>query len=105
VRPQNSSLRPFTQHFRQPLLIAFKLNQSLIQFLLSSGPRAIIPRFQIVDTDHHRYLFTRLMSNDESVKGSTPYLKLSDCSRDIPVVLLDPGNPLGFGGKQFHKCA
>jgi hypothetical protein len=101
----DGDLGPFTQRFRQPLLIGFKLNQSLIQFLLIRGPRAVVPRLPIVDADQRRYLFARLMSIDVPLKRATTYLKRSDCSRDMPVVLLNPGDPLVFGEKELQECA
>jgi hypothetical protein len=105
VEPQNGALRPFTQRFRQSLLIGFKLNQSLDQFLLISGPRAVVPRLPIVDADKRRYLFTRLMSIDLSEQNIKTYLKRSDSGRDAPVVLLNPGDPLIFGEKELQECA
>jgi hypothetical protein len=100
---RNGALQPFTQRFRQSLLIGFKLNESLDQFLLISGPRAVVPRLPIVDADQRRYLFTRSMSIDFSAKGITTCLKRSDCSRDAPVVLLDPGDPSIFGEKELQE--
>jgi hypothetical protein len=102
---RNGALRPFTQRFRQSLLIGFKLNESLDQFVLISGPRAIVPRLPIVDADQRRYLFTRLMSIDKSTKGTMTYLKRSDCSRDAPVVSLNSGDPLIFGEKELQERA
>jgi hypothetical protein len=101
----DGALGPFTQRFRQSLLICFKLNQSLIQFLLIRGPRAVVPRLPIVDADQRRYLFIRSMSVDVPVKRTTTYLKRSDCSRDTPMVLLNPGDPLIFGEKELEECA
>ena len=101
----DGALGLFTQRFRQSLLIGFKLNQSLIQFLLIHGSCAVVPRLPIVDTDQRRYLFARLISIDVSVKRTTAYLKRSDCSRDTPVVLLNPGDPLVFGEKELQECA
>jgi hypothetical protein len=105
VGPQNSALRPFTQRFRQSLLIGFKLNQLLIQFLLISSPHAVIPCLPIMDVDQRRYLFTWSMSIDESVQHTTTYLKRSDRSRDTLVVLLNLANPLVFSEKELQKCA
>jgi len=85
------------------LLIGFKLNESLDQFLLISSPRAVVPHLPIVDADQRRYLFARLMSIDESAKGITTYLKRSDCSCDAPVVLLNSGDPLIFGEKELQE--
>jgi hypothetical protein len=101
----DGALGLFTQRFRQSLLIGFKLNQPLIQILLIRGPRAVVPRLPIVDADQRRYLFTRLMSMDVPVKRTTTYLKRSDCSRDAPLVVLNPGDPLVFGEKKLQKWA
>ena len=58
---ENGALQPFTQRFRQSLLTGFKLKESLDQFLLIRGPRAVAPRLPIVDDDQRQYLVTRLI--------------------------------------------
>jgi hypothetical protein len=60
------------------LLILFKLNQSLVHFLLIGSPRIVIPRLPIMNTDQRRYLFARLMSVVEAEKAITTDLKCSD---------------------------